>query len=177
MCHYIVLIVRGGDASIIDQVLRRHGRQARPFTNATLESCFLSGEAAFLTTTGHCDCGTVLAPNRVDRNGKRSEQAAKLVKRGWPKRKIERWLNDRKKADERAEERRHANTPDSLGLWSRVISDLLSTPGVQQAGLLVHDYSGPLETETIAPVRKTVPASDFEASLHVLEDDQLLIAA
>jgi hypothetical protein len=118
-----------------------------------------------------------LAPNVVDREGKRSEQAAKLVKRGWSKGKIERWLNDRTKADERAEERRHANTPDSLGLWSRIISDLLFTPGVQQAGLLVHFYSGDLEQETIEPLRKTVPSSDFESSLQGIDEDQLLMAA
>jgi hypothetical protein len=177
MCHYIALVVRGGDAATIDQVLRRHGRQARPFTHATLGGSLLSGEAAFLTTVGHCDCGTVLAPNVVDREGQRSEQAAKLVKRGWSKGKIERWLNDRIKADERAEERRHANTPDSLGLWSRIISDLLSTPGVQQAGLFVHFYSGDLQQETIEPLRKTVPASDFETSLQGIVEDQLLMAA
>ncbi|MBI1252715.1 MAG: hypothetical protein GC196_00020 [Hyphomonas sp.] len=81
------------------------------------------------------------------------------------------------KADERAEERRHANTPDSLQLWSRIVSELLSTAGVQQAGLLVHFYSGDLEQETIEPLRKTVRASDFERSLQRIEEDQLLMAA
>ena len=177
MCFYVALVVRGGDAGTIDRVLRRHGRQARPFANATLAGSLLSGEAPFLTTVGHCDCGTVLAPNVVDREGKRSEQAAKLAKRGWSKGKIERWLNDRMKADERAEERRHANTPDTVELWSRIICDLMSTPGVQQAGLLLHFYSGDMEEETIEPIRKTVPAGDFGSSLKGIGEDRLLMAA
>jgi hypothetical protein len=177
MCLYVALVVRGGDAYTIDRVLRRHGRQARPFANATLAGSLLPGEAPFLTTVGHCDCGTVLAPIVADREGKRTEQAAKLVKRGWSKGKIERWLNDRMKADERAEERRHANTPDSVELWGRIISDLMSTPGVQQAGLLLHFYSGDLEEETIEPLRKMVPASEFASSLKGIGEDQLLMAA
>jgi hypothetical protein len=81
------------------------------------------------------------------------------------------------KADERAEERRHANTPDSVELWGRIISDLMSTPGVQQAGLLLHFYSGDLEEETIEPLRKMVPASEFASSLKGIGEDQLLMAA
>ena len=103
MCLYVALVVRGGDASTIDRVLRRHGRQARPFANATLAGSLLPGEA--------------------------------------------------------------------------IISDLMSTPGVQQAGLLLHFYSGDLEEETIEPLRKMVPASEFASSLKGIGEDQLLMAA
>ncbi len=81
MCFYIALIVRGGDASTIDQVLRKHGRQARQIANASLASALAPGEAQFLTTVGHCDCGTARAPAIVDRAGKLTEEAAKLAKR------------------------------------------------------------------------------------------------
>lgn len=113
----------------------------------------------------------------VDRAGKRKAQAAKLSKKGWSQAKIDRWLNDRVKANERAEERRHANTPDSVELWSRIVGDLMSTPGVQQAGLLVHFYSSDIEDEAIEPVRETVPVREFEANLEDIREDQLLMAA
>ncbi len=177
MCFYIALIVRGGDASTIDQVLRKHGRQARQIANASLASALAPGEAQFLTTVGHCDCGTALAPATVDRAGKLTEEAAKLAKKGWSPTKIERWLSDRVKADDRAEERRHANTPDSVELWSRIVSDVMATPGVQQAGLLLHFYSGDIEQETLEPLRETVPARDFETHLRGIREDQLLMAA
>jgi hypothetical protein len=177
MCYCITLVVRGSDAATIDAVLRRHGRQAKPISNASIRGALVPGEAQFLTTVGHCDCGTALAPTVIDRAGKRTEQAAKLAKKGWSQAKIDRWLSDRVKADDRADERRHANTPDSLDLWFRVISDLLATPGVQHAGLLLHFYSGDLEDEVIEPIRETVPVRDFEAGLANIREDQLLIAA
>lgn len=177
MCYYIALLVRGGDASAIDRVLRNHGRQAKPLDNLSIASALEPGEAQFLTTVGHCDCGTALAPATEDRASKRTQQAAKLAKKGWSQAKIERWLVDRERADERADERRHANTPDSVELWSSIIGELLSVPGIQQAGLLLHFYSGDIEQEAIEPSRETVPLRDFEASLQRLREDQLLMAA
>jgi hypothetical protein len=176
MCYYIALVVRGSDAATIDGVLRRHGRQAKPIRNASIRGALAPGEAQFLTTVGHCDCGTALTPTVIDRASKRTEQAAKLAKKGWTQAKIDRWLGDRVKADDRADERRHANTPDSIDLWSRIISDLLATPGVQHAGLLLHFYSGDVEDEVIEPIRETVPVRDFEARLANIREDQLLIA-
>jgi ribosomal protein S16 len=177
MCFYIALVVRGGDAASIDQVLRKHGRQAKPIANASVARALAPGEAQFLTTVGHCDCGTALAPLTVDRASKRTAQAAKLSKKGWSQAKIERWLKDSVKADAKAEERRHASTPDSVELWSRVVGDLMSTPGVQQAGLLLHFYSGDIDNEDIEATRETVPLGEFEAHLRGLREDQLLMAA
>jgi hypothetical protein len=176
MCYYIALVVRGSDAATIDQVLRKHGRKAKPLANRSIASALEPGEEQFLTTVGHCDCGTALAPATVDHASKRTQQADKLSKKGWSQAKIERWLSDREKAGERAEERRHANTPDSIELWSRIISDLMSAPGVQQAGLLLHFYSGDIEEEAIEPSRETVPLRDFGASVRALHEDQLLMA-
>lgn len=177
MCFYISLIVRGGAPSDIDQVLRRHRRRAKPVANASIAGALASGEAQFLTTVGHCDCGTALAPVSVDPAGKQSDQAAKLAKKGWSQSKVERWLADRAKAEAKSEESRHANTPDSVELWSRIVGDLMSAPGVQQAGLLLHFYSGDLEEEAIDLKRETVPLRDFEASLRDIHEDQLLMAA
>ena len=176
MCYYISLVVRGSDAATIDRVLRRHGRQAKPISNTSIGDALGPGEAQFLTTVGHCDCGTALAPRVIDRASKRAQQAAKQVKKGWSQAKIDRWLRDRVKADDRAEERRHNNTPDSVEFWSRIIGDLLATPGVQQAGLLLHFYSGDVEDELIEPLRETVPIRDFDARLKDMSEDQLLMA-
>lgn len=177
MCYYIALVVRGSDAATIDGVLRRHGRQAKPVSNASIGGALAPGEAQFLTTVGHCDCGTGLAPTVIDRVGKRTEQAAKLAKKGWSRAKIDRWLSDRVKADDRADERRHANTPDSVDLCSRIIADLLATPGVQHTGLLLHYYSGDEEDEVIEPIREAVPIRDFAARLAKINEDQLLMTA
>src|SRR5690242_10447854 len=120
MCYFITLVVRGSDSATIDHVLRDHGRKAKPINNHSINATLAAGEKYFLTTVGHCDCGTALAPSFGDHTGKRAEQAAKLAKKGWSQGKIERWLGDRTKADGRAEDRRHAKAPDSIELWSRI---------------------------------------------------------
>ena len=111
----------------------------------------------------------------IDSTGKRTKEAMKLAKKGWSQAKIDRWLSDRARTDDRAGERRHANTPDSLTLWSRIIADLLATPGVKHAGLLLHFYSGDVDSERIDPIRETVPISDFETRLANIREGQLLM--
>lgn len=177
MCHFIVLVVRGGSASDIDQVLRRHARQARPIGNVSLGRILGPDEAPFLTTVGHCDCGTVLAHASVDRAVERNRQAAMLTKKGWSQAKIRRWITDREKADERAVHRLHANAPDSLEGWVRIITELLATSGVRQAGLLLHFFSGAIEEEALDLSRETAPLNLFHAGLRDLQEDQLLMAA
>jgi hypothetical protein len=80
MCFYIAHVVRGSDAATIDGVLRRHGRQAKPISSASIGGALVPGEAQFLTTVGHCDWGTALAPTVLDRVGKPTEQVAKVAK-------------------------------------------------------------------------------------------------
>jgi len=176
MCHFITLVVRGSDGGAIDRVLRQHGRQAKPIANASIGAVLVAGEAQFLTTVGHCDCGTALARVVSDRAGERSDQAEKLAKKGWSQAKIDRWLSDRVKADDRGEQRRHGTMPDSIEVWTRIIGDLLGTPGVQQAGLLLHYYSGDVEEESIELVRETAPLRDFESRLRAMREDQILMA-
>lgn len=86
-------------------------------------------------------------------------------------------LSDRGKADDRGQERRNAGSPDSIELWSHIIGDLVSTPGVQQAGLLLHFYSGDAESEDFEPKRETVGVEQFAARLRDIREDELLMAA
>lgn len=90
--------------------------------------------------------------------------------------KTERWLSDRAKAEKRAEERRLAKATDSIELWVHIVSDLMSLPSVQHAGLLLHSYRGAIDEEVIKPLRLTVPLQKFENSLRQLREDQILIA-
>jgi hypothetical protein len=176
MCYFISLVVRGSDAATIDGVLRQHGRQAKPIVNASIARALEIGEAQFLTVVSHCDCGTALAPRAVDPAERRAAQATKLEKKGWSKAKVGRWLRQRESADDRAESRRRVRMSDSIGFWSRIIADLLGQPGVEQAGLLLHFYSGNVVDEVVELTRVTVPVGEFEARLACLGEDQLLMA-
>lgn len=179
MCFFISIIVRGGEAEAIDAALRRHGRRAKPFDNASVRNALHPDENHFLTTVGHCDCGTVLSPTEHTSgrlNGRKLKDVAKLKKKGWSATKIERWVADRTKADERAEEYNQINAPDSIDLWIQAIDDVMSVAGVDQAGILLHFYSGTLEDEVIQLTRKRVSVRDFAIGLREIKEDQLLIA-
>jgi hypothetical protein len=86
-------------------------------------------------------------------------------KKGWSPSKIERCLSDWKRADERAQERQGAHRPESIDLWSNLVRDLLALPDVQQVGLLLHFYSGNVETAVFNVRRATVGFDDFAARL------------
>lgn len=87
MCYYIALVVQGSDAATIDGVLRPHGRQAKPFGNESIRGALVPGEAQFLTTVGHCDCGTALAPTIIDRASKRTSRPRSSQERAGLKRR------------------------------------------------------------------------------------------
>ena len=77
MCYFITLVVRGSHRAAIAPVVMRHGRRATPIHNPSVESILKPGEAQFLTTVGHCDCGTALGRRAAQVH----DQAAKLAKK------------------------------------------------------------------------------------------------
>ena len=179
MCFFISIVVKGGDAKSIDVALRRNGRRAKPLENASLRKALQTDEHHFVTTVGHCDCGTVLSPGEHStekQNSQRSNHVARLRKKGWSERKIDRWIIDRMKAEDRAEQQHQHNAPDTFELWTNVIYDVIAINGVRQAGILLHFYSGHFEDEEIDPVRKSVSVDDFTDQLRNIKEDQLLFA-
>lgn len=175
MCYFITLVVSGSDQATINSIAARHGRRARVIRNPSVARVLAANEDQFLSTVGHCDCGTVLASRSVQDVHSREQDAAKLARKGWSQTKIERWLDDREKAHGRVETRREANASDSIALWCDLVRDLISAPGVAAAGLLLHFYSGDVEDEVFAPKRETVGLQDFADRLRGLGDDVLLM--
>jgi hypothetical protein len=176
MCHYITLVVRGSMTAAIAPIIARHGRRLTVIRNPSVASALMPGEAQFLTVAGQCDCGTVLAPAVAFDADHRVAQSLKLAKKGWSPSKIQRWLYDRAQADNRVRERRHDNQPDSLELWSGLVHDLLKLTSVQQAGLLLHFYTGDVETEVVPVTRREIGIDQFASRLLDFRENELLIA-
>src|SRR5262249_35360870 len=173
MCYFITLVVQCADEASTTPVLTRHGRRARPISNPSVASILQTGEVQFLTTVGHCDCATVLIRRSIDR---RAKQVEKLAKKGWSPPKIERWLRDREAADVRGHARRDAQCTDSVELWTSVIGDLFAIRRVRQVGLLLHNYSGDVNTEAFEVTRASARFDHFVARLLEIQDGELLIA-
>lgn len=168
MCSYITLVVRG-DASDVPAVLQRHGRKATPMENSSIRRVLVAGETQFLTTIGHCDCGTVLGAARENPSALRDE-GERLRREGWSDAKIGRALRDRKKAEARPSK----GAIDTIEFWAAILRDVISTPGVSGSGLLVHNYSGAIEDEEFAASRREIPDSAVDVELAKLREDELL---
>lgn len=173
MCFFITLVVNGSSPEAIGAVMASHGRAAKPIDNAAVRRSLREGEAAFLTTPGHCDCSTVLA-QAVGKQVDVDAAEAKARKKGWSAAKLERWRTDREKAQLRAEERAHAQYADSIDGWIAILHDILAVPGVEEAGLLVHFYSDDIEAEEFAIERKAVALGAAREELEHLPDGRLL---
>lgn len=176
MCYFITLVVQGANEASIAPVVTRHGRRATPISNPSVASILQPGEVQFLTTVGHCDCATVLiGQSTAQDKDRRAKQVEKLAKKGWSPSKIERWLRDRKTADVRAHARRDAQSTDSVALWTSLIRDLFAMQTVRLVGLLLHNYSGDVDTEAFETTRASVRFDDFVARLLEIRDGELLM--
>jgi len=117
----------------------------------------LPGERQYLTTRGHCDCGTVLAPRRLESHeafeDRLAREAFRLARRGWSEAKIARATEDRRKAAARPD----GSGCDSLEMWVSVILDLTRELPLPQVGLFVRAYSGLIATETFTATRREAP--------------------
>ena len=60
-------------------------------------------------------------------------------------------------------------------MWSNLVRDLFALPDVQQVGLLLHFYSGNVETEVFNVRRATVGFDDFAARLPKIRTRELLM--
>jgi hypothetical protein len=170
MCSYITLVVRG-DAAAAAGVLLRHKRAATPIANPSVRQVLEKGETQFLTTVGHCDCGTALGAAR-SRKRDRPREAEKLRKKGWSQTKVDRAMEHQRKSDERPD----ARAVDDLVFWADLLRDVAATPGVAGAGVLVHFYSGDVETEQFSASRLEVgPEDNLQEELAQLQENELLV--
>lgn len=146
MCHFITAVLPGSaNHAALAEIAARHGRALKPQRNPSVEEHLKSGEHYFLTTQGHCDCGTALgALGRAESKLERRKSAAdneesKLRRKGWSEAKIKRWKEQ--KSEHLAKPK---STPEATD-WEDFLKELLSSRQTPFVGLLLHWYSGPIE--------------------------------
>jgi hypothetical protein len=175
MCHFVTLIVPVSDPDAVRSVMERHGRAAWPSDNPSLRSVLREGERQYLTTRGHCDCGTVLAAHRSSPEAQAEELAretARLKRKGWSDTKVARAIEDRRRAGARP----GGNAVDSVDLWDTILEDLGSDLGLPYAGLFVRPYSGDVDTERFDATRREVSMTlPREEALGLMEEEEVTI--
>jgi hypothetical protein len=175
MCHFITLIAPTDDAAAVASIMERHGRAAKPMDNPSINKVLRNGERQYLTTRGHCDCGTALAPRHQTLEAfeeKLAKEAARMRRKGWSEAKIARAIDDRRKADAKPD----GGGSDSLELWNAALRDLREELKLPYAGLLVRFYSGAIATEAFTASRREVPKGvPWQEALASLEHDEVTI--
>lgn len=171
MCDFITLIAPSDDRGALSNVMARHNRNATPIDNRSVSRVLHSDERKYLTTREHCDCGTVLSFRKTpqDMEAEVVHEAAKLMRKGWSRAKIERVTADRLKAADRP-----THDIDSIALWADVVDDLLTSLKLPHVGLLVHHYSGDVSDEVFEITRRDAPAVPL-ASLETMQPDEVLV--
>lgn len=143
--------------------------------NPSIRNFLREGEHQFLTTRGHCDCGTVLAPRHDTPEAfeeKLAKEEARMKRKGWSGAKIARAIDDRRKTDATAS----GGGSDSLELWNAALHDLRDELKLPYAGLLVRFYAGAIATESFSAARREVPRNvPWQNALASLEHDEVTI--
>lgn len=175
MCHFITLIVPTDDTAAVSAVMERHGRAANPIDNPSICKVLRDGEHQYLTTRGHCDCGTVLAPRYHSREAfedRLAKEYARLRRKGWSESKVARAIDDKRKANTKADGR----GADSLELWNAALHDLRNALSIPYAGLLVRLYSGAIATEAFTATRREIKEGvPWQEALASMEQDEVTI--
>lgn len=170
MCEFISLIVADADQGAIETIMKRHDRRAAPYENASLRKALLPGERSYVTTNGHCDCGTVLGAKPDDLEARMRRERRHLERLGWSAAKIARAIEDKRRAAQKS------GRPgiDSIELWAAIARDLLDHRPIGQIGFFVHTYRHDVETEEMK-VSRHAPRKEetMEEALAAMPKDEI----
>jgi hypothetical protein len=160
MCHFISAVLpASADLPLLEQIASAHGRRLQPLNNPSVRALLKPGEGYFLTTQGHCDCGTSLGEvARAESQLPKLQNAVdtkeqKLRRKGWTAAKVARW---------REQKVQHLQSPrdsvsDEITRWLSLLKQILTFGGSPYIGLLLHWYDGQVEDDIEISERQAVP--------------------
>ena len=151
MCHFITAVLpKSAPHEEIDVLAQKFGRQFKLLSNPSIESQIQSSEAYFLTTRGYCDCGTPLGALRPNKGKRKSLDIAshekQMRQKGWSEAKIARSLTQKLDKITQVNEAAIKSNGNQASSWCTLISELLDSGKTPYVGLLLHYYSGSLES-------------------------------
>jgi hypothetical protein len=161
MCIFITVIAKASDKELVSDILINAGCRAEVIDNPSLGKRISEDEIQFISTTGHCNCDTVLGYEPDSSSDKFAANIKKLKRKKWSQAKIDRYIVDQEKTAEKKENQKLARGGDSVEMWADIISTALDG-GAQKLGLFFRMYSGLIVSENFEPTVRTVKFKDFE---------------
>ena len=150
MCHFVIAVLpASAPLPALEAVARTHDRALRPFANATLQAQLRPDQRAYVTTSGHCDCGTVLGHDlgagraRADAD----DEHRRLARKGWSEAKIARALGHKRDHEAAEAAKKHAAVARDRARWMAFVNDMVSPGRGAEFGLLVHMFRGGFDEE------------------------------
>lgn len=175
MCHFISAVLpASADIAALTAVAERHGRNLRPQSNPSVRKKLKAGENYFLTTPGHCDCGTPLGAHAASATDDAHAQLRKLRAKGWSETKIARWREQR--GEHQAQKAATARTASETGIvqWQGFLAEALARSDTPYLCLLIHLYSGALDGDIELSDRQVVKLREADtAFLDSMSEDVL----
>ncbi len=165
MCHYITATLPpGADVERVRNIAKQFHLAWKPIELGRVVSKLKSGETYYLTTAGHCDCGTVLgclSNDRTKPSNDHKREIAKLRRKGWSQTKIDRWLHEKELATAKAERKdaqtareRQAEADD----WIAFLGTVFSSGASASLGVLLHWCTGPIAGSNIELAERKIVA-------------------
>lgn len=180
MCHFITGIFSGKTSlEEINAVGKEFGLQFEDCKNEFIQKQLKHDETYLLKCCKQCDCGTPLGsqnPQKINpAENIGTSEIEKLRRKGWSETKIQRFLSDKNKNTEkyiRGSEQSKAAAENELQEWVAFYRKLFESTDIKTFGILLHWYSGSIESERIT-IKKRVLISRSELTIkHLLEVEE-----
>lgn len=179
MCHYITAVLpKSADHARLDTIARDHGRRFERLSNPGIEAQIKADEQYFLTTVGHCDCGTALGAFTRDlgRTPDWPTLEQRLLKKGWSRAKVARSLAQKQEDHRLSSDASAAEHREQLSGWMNFIGAVLGPGKASHLGLLLHMYSGSIDDPIELAGREEIHASKLTIEvLGSLKEDVLYV--
>jgi hypothetical protein len=162
----------------LDALAREHGRRFEPLSNPSIEAQLQPGERYFLTTLGHCDCGTPLGAlaQAARRAPDWAAQEQRLLRKGWSKAKVARAIAQKQEGVRTSAAASARTTLETAAGWVAFIRAVLASGKTSHLGLLLHMYSGSIEGRVELEGRHGVRPGDLTGEfLGQLKEDVLYV--
>lgn len=174
MCHYISgLIQNDFNLEDLNDIGTSYSITFADCKNDFVRNQLDNKEKYLIKDSKYCDCGTELGSlNRYDKKRIEKSELDKLKRKGWSETKIQRWIDDKKKVVEREQIKNNSfrsGIHSDIENWITFINDLFSQTKINKFGIILHWYSGNVNSEKIKLQDK------IKIKLDDLDDQKLLL--
>lgn len=185
MCHFITGVFTGKvSVESINAIGKDFELKFENCVNDFVQSQLKSREHYIIKWSKYCDCGTLLGSLNEEKTNNiqrvKKSELEKLKKKGWSNFKIERYIADKNKNIQKQAfslEQQKERAVENIKEWTDFINRLFAETSVESFGLLLHWYSGLVETERIKiSGRETILSTNLTGmNLLEMEEDKLYL--